>query len=102
MGALQSVHDEGQISDEFLEQMHRTIDDAHATSSRHVELVLPWEQPSMQWIFSDADPSDFVMPTVPPVWDYVEPAAETSGARPDSATVICSKATFFEDANYFI
>ena len=69
MGAHQSIaesgqlrsspHGEGQadsneqISEDFRRRMHETIADAHATSSRPCEIVMPWEQPSMSWIFSD-------------------------------------------------
>ena len=44
---------------------------------------------------------EFEFPSIPPVWDYVEPAPFQRETRTDSTAVICSKPTFFEDAIAF-
>ena len=87
------------ITNEFRVRIHNTIADAHALAARPVDLTMPWEQPSMQWIFSDGD--EFEFPSVPPVWDYVEPAPFQMETHAEPAAVICSKPTFFEDAIAF-
>ena len=115
MGAHQSIaesgqlrsspHGEGQadsneqISEDFRRRMHETIADAHATSSRPCEIVMPWEQPSMSWIFSDNEPA--VIPNIPPIWDCVEPSRPSDGGYSEPAVVISSKPTFYSDAIAF-
>eukprot|EP00435_Cladocopium_sp_Y103_P058699 s1511_g20.t1 len=79
-------------------RMHETIADAHALVARPSQVTLPWEQPSMQWIFGDRDPLDF--PDVAPVWGYVEPG-EPSDRHHDMAIVVESKPTVFESAISF-
>ena len=108
MGAHQSIaesgqlrsspHGEGQadsneqISEDFRRRMRETIADAHATSSRPCEIVMPWEQPSMSWIFSDNEPA--VIPNIPPIWDCVEPSRPSDGGYSEPAVVISSKPIF--------
>ena len=54
------------ISAEFRGRIHGAIQDAHASTSRPIGIAMPWEQPSMSWIFDQSDPLDF--PSVQPVW----------------------------------
>eukprot|EP00435_Cladocopium_sp_Y103_P071119 s179_g36.t1 len=87
------------ISETFRNQMHDAIADAHATSARADTIILPWEMPSMSWVFGDRDPWE--VPSVAPVLGYVEPVREPEGARPEPAVVVSEKATVFESAISF-
>ena len=53
-----------EISPEFRQRMHDAINDAHAISARPSDLVMPWEEPSMSWVFGERDP--FSIPDVTP------------------------------------
>ena len=44
------------ISAEFRGRIHGAIQDAHASTSRPIGIAMPWEQPSMSWIFDQSDP----------------------------------------------
>lgn len=89
----------GQVSDDFRRCMHDAISDAHAATSRPGEILMPWEQPSMSWIFGSDDID--VIPNIQPVGDYVEPCEPTSGPHLEPAAVIHSKPTFYSDAIAF-
>ena len=115
MGALQSIDESGGTENrrplglvetaqqpeqnDMLNRLHDAIVDAHARTSRPADIVMPWEQPSMSWVFSQDDPLEF--PSVPPVWDYVEPQPDANEGHVESAAVIASKPTFFGDAIAF-
>ena len=112
MGGQLGVHDAGQaelrgepcdatgeISPEFRQRMHDTINDAHAISARPSEFVMPWEMPSMSWVFGDGDP--FAIPDVTPVLGYVEPQPEPESSRPGPVIALVDKPTVFESAISF-
>eukprot|EP00435_Cladocopium_sp_Y103_P011314 s1805_g2.t4 len=79
-------------------QMHDAISDAHALAARPSQIVLPWEEPSMSWIFGDGDQS--VIPDVAPVWGYIEPEVESEQHR-EVAVAVESRPTVFESAISF-
>ena len=51
-----------EISEEFRQIMHDTIAEAHATTARADIIQMPWETPSMAWVFGEDEP--FTMPSV--------------------------------------
>ena len=51
VGRMPALDSGAETSDEFRTRLYDTIADAHALSSRPVDLTLPWEQPNMRWIF---------------------------------------------------
>ena len=61
--------------------MHSAISDAHAVTSRPNQLVLPWEQPCVSWIFDDGADANSIVPDAPKVLDYVEPSPPDVGQR---------------------
>eukprot|EP00435_Cladocopium_sp_Y103_P020847 s37_g5.t1 len=87
------------ISESFRANMHEAINEAHATTTRADPIVLPWEMPSMSWVFGETDPLDF--PFVAPVLGYVEPVEQIVDTRPDHVVQINPKGTFFEGAIAF-
>jgi hypothetical protein len=91
LGERAAASDDGVISSEFRQQMHDAISDAHAISSRPMQVVMPWEEPSMAWIFGDRDPLDF--PVVAPVWVYVEPQSDAADTRTGGELAISDKPT---------
>ena len=88
-----------EISPEFRQRMHDAINDAHAISARPSDLIMPWEEPSMSWVFGERDP--FSIPDVTPVWGYVEPQHEPEDTRPGRGVPVMDKPTVFESAISF-
>eukprot|EP00435_Cladocopium_sp_Y103_P024661 s285_g6.t1 len=86
------------LSEEQRRRMHDSIADAHASVARPAQLVLPWEEPSLSWVFGESDPLDF--PSVTPVWGYVEPE-EVVDRRREATVAVESKPTVFESAVAF-
>eukprot|EP00435_Cladocopium_sp_Y103_P035389 s1019_g9.t1 len=87
------------ISDAMRQNMHEAISEAHATTARADLIVLPWEMPSMSWIFGETSPLDF--PSIAPVMGYMEPGDEPTDSRTEHAMPISSRGTFFESAIAF-
>ena len=87
------------ISDEFRSNLHDAISDAHANTVRVDTIVLPWEMPSMAWVFGEGDPLDF--PAIAPVLGYVEPADSLETTRSEPAVALSGRKTFFENAITF-
>eukprot|EP00435_Cladocopium_sp_Y103_P043649 s2024_g12.t1 len=87
-----------ELTDAQRRQMHEAIADAHALAARPAQLTMPWEEPSMSWIFGSRAPLD--IPDVTPVWGYVGPEVAQDSGR-DSTVVLGSKPTVFESAISF-
>eukprot|EP00435_Cladocopium_sp_Y103_P030499 s4056_g7.t1 len=92
------VSQSGTLSDVERDNMHRAILEAQVTCSMPPSITMPWEMPGLAMVFGETELP--VVPQVPLVVGYVEPAPVDAG-HSEPAVVLSTKATAFEHAISF-